>query len=62
MKNKRPPVASQLCDLLILPGGRILAHNLSRPLAGVPAELNPADGAMSRRAARKNTLKHDLSN
>jgi len=31
-------------------------------MAGVLAELNPADEAMSRRALRKNILKHELPN
>jgi len=51
-----------MCELLILPDGRILAHNLSAPLAGVLAELNPGDGAMNRRAGGENTFNDELPN
>ena len=49
-------------ELLILPNGRILAHNITPVMAQVLAELNPADEAMNRRAMRKNTLNHELPN
>jgi hypothetical protein len=49
-------------EILILPDGRIFVHNLSPVMAGLLAELNPADEAMSRRAMRKNTLNHGLPN
>jgi hypothetical protein len=48
-------------ELLILADGRILAHNITPVMAQVLAELNPADEAMNRRAMRKNTLNHELS-
>jgi hypothetical protein len=40
------------CEILILPDGRILAHQLSPAMAGVLRELNPADETMNRRARR----------
>ena len=58
---RRPPESAG-CDLLILADGRIFAHNLTAVLAGVLAELNPADAAMRRRAGRKNHLNHELPN
>jgi hypothetical protein len=42
-----------LCEILILPDGKILAHNLTPAMAGVLTGLNPADQAMDRRAAPK---------
>lgn len=38
-------------ELLILPDGRILAHNITPALAAVLAELDPGDEAMRQRAA-----------
>ena len=49
-------------EMLILPDGRIFAHNITPEMARVLAELNPTDEAMSRRPLRKNTLKHELPN
>jgi hypothetical protein len=37
-------------ELLILPDGRILAHNVTPPLAKLLVELDPADEALRRRA------------
>jgi hypothetical protein len=39
---KRPPAAELTTELLILPDGRILVHNLTRPFAELLQELNPA--------------------
>ena len=49
-------------ELLILPGGKILAHNLTPVMAKVLSELNPEDAAMRRRANQKNNLNHELPN
>jgi hypothetical protein len=38
-------------EILILPDGRILAHNITPAVAAVLAELDPADEAMRLRAA-----------
>jgi len=51
-----------VCEMLILPDGRILAHNLSAALAGLLAELNPGDAAMNRRAGRENAFNNELPN
>lgn len=37
-------------ELLILPDGRILVHNLTRTMAAVLRELNPADDTIRPRA------------
>lgn len=42
--------AVQQAELMVLPGGRILAHNLTPGLAAVLAELNPEDEVMRARA------------
>ncbi len=39
-------------ELLILPDGRILAHNLTPEVAAVLRELNPDDEQMKQRAVR----------
>jgi hypothetical protein len=63
MKTKsRQPAASEHGEFLILPDGKILAHNITPVLAKVLSELNPADAAMKRRANQKNNLKHELPN
>jgi hypothetical protein len=51
---------SSTAEILVLPDGRIFAHNISPDLAVVLAALDPKDEAMRRRAGRKNTLKHEI--
>lgn len=46
-ENEDPP---ETAELLILPDGRILGHNLSPVVAAVLAELNPDDPLMKARA------------
>lgn len=50
--NHLPAGETSLSEFLILPGGRILAHNLSPTMAEVLRQLDPEDEAMNRRAAR----------
>ncbi len=40
-------------ELLLLPDGRILAHNLTPAVAALLARLDPADEAMRQRAASR---------
>jgi hypothetical protein len=49
-------------EILILAGGKILAHNITPAMAKVLSELNPEDEAMSRRAAQKHNLKSEGQN
>jgi hypothetical protein len=42
---------AKIGELLILPDGRILVHNLTPLLARVLSELNPSDQFMRERAA-----------
>jgi len=49
-------------ELLILPDGRILTHNLTQPFAELLHKMNPGDEQISSRAARHPSLRHELSN
>ncbi len=49
LQVERPPAVGT-AELMILPDGRILAHNLTPELAAVLARLDPTDAAMNRRA------------
>ena len=40
-------------ELLLLPDGRILVHNLTQPMALVLHELNPGDDSINPRAETK---------
>lgn len=40
-----------MSEVLILPDGRILAHNITPEMASVLTELDPGNEAMQRRAA-----------
>jgi hypothetical protein len=55
-------VEKPVSEILILPDGKIFAHNITPEMAQVLAKLDPADEAMNRRALRKNTLKHEFPN
>ena len=52
---EEPPVGTT--ELLVLPDGQLLVHNLTPALAAVLAELNPADEAMQERAAKTSRSK-----
>jgi hypothetical protein len=52
-KVAKSSAAKSVSEILILPNGKILAHNISSGLAGVLAEMNPTDEAMNQRAVRK---------
>jgi len=49
MKSKRRKTETFLSEMLILPDGRILVHNLTQPFAELLRELNPNDGQISSR-------------
>ncbi len=48
-------------ELLILPDGRVLVHNLTPAFANLLHELNPDDGQIRPRAARKSCITHHAS-
>jgi hypothetical protein len=57
MKNKiksldRPPNDELVTELLILPDGQILVHNLTPAFAGLLKELNPDAEQISSRVTR----------
>lgn len=54
MKKKREPRENS--DIMILPDGRILAHNVSPELARLLSRLNPSNKALQRRADFRNAL------
>ena len=47
-------------ELLLLPDGRILAHNLTPAFAGLLRELNPGDEQISSRVTRHSSPTHEL--
>lgn len=49
-------------ELLILPDGRILVHNLTQPFADLLNEFNPDDEQISPRVTRHPSLSHELPN
>ena len=58
MKNKneslsRRPDSELVTELLIMPDGRILVHNLTPAFAGLLQELNPDDEQISSRITRQ---------
>jgi hypothetical protein len=53
MKNKVRKAETDSSELLILPDGKILAHNITPMMAKILSELNPEDEAMNRRATQK---------
>ena len=62
MKSKLRQFETDSSEFLILPDGKILAHNITPAVAKVLSELNPEDAAMRRRANQKNNLNHELPN
>ncbi len=62
MKSKPRKTETCLSEMLILPDGRILVHNLTQPFAELLRELNPNDGQISPRATRPSSPPHELPN
>jgi len=56
------PSEGQVSELLILPDGRILVHNLTPAFAGLLRELNPDDEQISPRAPGQLSPTHELPN
>ena len=51
-KGSASPGKDQVSELLILPDGQILVHNLTPAFAGLLRELNPDDEQISSRVTR----------
>lgn len=62
MKSKPRKTETLLSEMLILPDGRILVHNLTQPFAELLRELNPDDGQIAPRVTRPSSLSHELPN
>jgi len=62
MKPKARKLNLLTGELLILPDGRILVHNLTQPFAELLRELNPDDGQIPPRVTRHSSLPHELPN
>jgi hypothetical protein len=61
-KAATPDASASLSDLLVLPDGNILAHNLTPALAELLKELNPGDEQLRRRLLPPERHEnHDLS-
>ena len=58
MKESQSPLKT---ELLILPDGRILVHNLTQPFAELLRELCPDDEQISPRLSRRNEVKADVT-
>jgi len=61
-KSCASPGESQVSELLILPNGQILVHNLTRTFAELLCELNPHDAQISSRVSRHSSPPHELPN
>jgi hypothetical protein len=55
------PRENRESELLILPDGRILVHNLTQPFAELLHELNPAAEQISSRLSRRSDAKADIT-
>lgn len=62
MKSKPPKTETYLSEMLILPDGRILVHNLTQPFAELLRKLNPADEHISPRVIGHTSLPNELPN
>ena len=60
-KNSASPGKDQVSELLILPDGQILVHNLTQTFAELLHELNPDDEHISSRLSRRNEVKADVT-
>ena len=59
-KAKRKPVAGQSglsTDLLLLPDGRVLVHNLTPAFAEILSKLNPGDSQIQARRRSGTSLR-----
>jgi hypothetical protein len=61
-RNRRPSGETQMSEFLILPDGRILAHNLTPLFAGLLAGINPGCDQIAARVTSQKIHNHELSN
>jgi len=60
-KSSRPSGENLESEFLILPDGRILAHNLTRPFAELLHQLNPGDRQFASRRSRRSEVEADVT-
>ncbi|MGD0351172.1 MAG: hypothetical protein ABSB84_12790 [Verrucomicrobiota bacterium] len=60
-KGFKSPGENQVSELLILPDGRILVHNLTQPFAELLAELNPDCEQIASRSSCRTEVKADVT-
>jgi hypothetical protein len=56
------PAPALTTELLILPDGRILVHNLTQPFAELLHELNPNAEQITSRITHHASINHELPN
>jgi hypothetical protein len=61
-KDYASPGKDQVSELLILPDGQILVHNLTPAFAGLLAGLNPDCEQITSRLTPHASINHELSN
>jgi hypothetical protein len=61
-KGSAAPGKDQVSELLILPDGQILVHNLTQPFAELLHELNPDCEQITSRITHHASTNHELSN
>ena len=61
-KDYASPGKDQVSELLILPDGQILVHNLTPAFAGLLAGLNPDCEQITSRITHHASRTHELSN
>jgi len=59
-KRIRTSRGNAVSEFLILPDGRILAHNLTRPFAELLHQLNPDDEQIASRVTPDTPTNHEL--
>ncbi|MGH8023850.1 MAG: hypothetical protein ACRED1_09730 [Limisphaerales bacterium] len=61
-KKSKDKNTALVTDLLLLPDGRILAQNLTQPMASLLVALNPFDNTIEPRARRAIKTDDELPN
>jgi len=61
-RSARKPGKRSYSEFLILPDGKIFAHNITKKMARLLAQLDPSDEAMRRRAAPHRISRHEFFN
>ena len=61
MKSKFHKTEAWMSEILILPDGRILVHNLTRPFAELLHQLNPGDQQFASRRSRRSEVEADVT-